>query len=93
MFAEVLLNPGGIIPWLIVGLLAGWLAGLFMRGGGYGIILDIVLGLVGSFVGGLLFGLFVEGDFGFWGSIGVAFVGACILIAIGRVLAPPRRTI
>ena len=91
MFADFSQHPGGILMWLLVGLLAGWLAGLFMRGSGYGIILDIVLGLVGSFIGGLLFSLFVEGDVGFWGSIGISFIGACILIAISRVFSPRRR--
>ncbi len=90
MLAEVYLNPGGFIAWIIVGLIAGWLAGLFMRGGGYGMFLDIILGLIGAFVGGLIFGLLVQGDAGFWGSIGVAFVGACILIAISRAFSPRR---
>ena len=45
--------PGGIIAWLVVGLIAGWLAGLFMRGRGYGMVWDIILGLIGAFVGGL----------------------------------------
>ena len=82
------LNPGGIIAWIVVGLIAGWLAGLFMRGGGYGILMDIILGLVGAFIGGLIFSLFVAGQTGFWGSIGIAFIGACILIAISRAFAP-----
>jgi uncharacterized membrane protein YeaQ/YmgE (transglycosylase-associated protein family) len=88
MFAAVALNPGGIIAWLVVGLIAGWLAGLFMKGGGYGILMDIILGLIGAFVGGLVFSLFVEGDSGFWGSIAIAFIGACILVAIVRALSP-----
>lgn len=91
MLAELTVGPNlSIVGWLLVGLIAGWLAGLFMRGSGYGIVLDIVLGLIGAFVGGLLFQLFVQGDTGFWGSIGVAFVGACILIAISRAFAPRR---
>jgi uncharacterized membrane protein YeaQ/YmgE (transglycosylase-associated protein family) len=61
-----------------------------MKGSGYGIILDIVVGLIGAFLGGLIFGLFVQGDAGFWGSIGVSFIGACILIAIIRVISPAR---
>jgi uncharacterized membrane protein YeaQ/YmgE (transglycosylase-associated protein family) len=91
MFAAIVLNPGGIIAWLLVGLIAGWLAGLFMRGGGYGVIGDIVVGLIGAFLGGLVFSLLVEGDTGFWGSIAVAFVGACILVALLRAVAPSRR--
>jgi uncharacterized membrane protein YeaQ/YmgE (transglycosylase-associated protein family) len=88
MLAAVALDPGGIIAWLVVGLIAGWLAGLFMKGGGYGILMDIILGLIGAFIGGLVFSLFVEGNAGFWGSIAIAFVGACILVAIVRALSP-----
>jgi uncharacterized membrane protein YeaQ/YmgE (transglycosylase-associated protein family) len=73
--------------WLIVGLIAGWLAGQFMRGGGYGLIGDIVVGILGAFVGGLLFGLLMPGSsVGFVGSIVVAFIGAILLIAILRAL-------
>jgi uncharacterized membrane protein YeaQ/YmgE (transglycosylase-associated protein family) len=43
-----------IIGWIILGLIAGWLAGLIMRGGGYGIIGDIILGIIGALVGGFL---------------------------------------
>ncbi len=91
MFAELHLAPGGIIAWLIVGLIAGWLAGLVMSGGGYGIIMDIVMGLIGAFVGGLIFSLFVNGDAGFWGSIVIAFIGACALVGLVRLVAPARR--
>jgi uncharacterized membrane protein YeaQ/YmgE (transglycosylase-associated protein family) len=91
MFAAVALTPGGIIAWLLVGLISGWLAGLVMKGSGYGILMDIVLGLIGAFVGGFLFGFFVEGDAGFWGSIGISFVGACLLIAISRAIFPRAR--
>lgn len=81
------LDPGGIIAWLVVGLIAGWLAGLVMKGGGYGVVGDIVIGIVGAFVGGFVFSLITGGGTaGFWGSIGVAFVGAVILIAIVRAL-------
>ena len=81
------LEPGGIIAWLVVGLIAGWLAGVVMKGGGYGLIGDIVVGLVGAFVGGFVFSLITGGgSAGFWGSIAVAFVGAVIAIAIVRAL-------
>jgi uncharacterized membrane protein YeaQ/YmgE (transglycosylase-associated protein family) len=80
------LEPGGIIAWLVVGLIAGWLAGVVMKGGGFGLIGDIVVGLIGAFVGGFVFSLITGGTAGFWGSIGVAFIGAVILIAIVRVL-------
>lgn len=87
------LNPGGIIAWLVVGLIAGFLASVVMRGGGYGILGDIIVGIVGAFIGGLLAGLLFPGAaFGFWGSIVVAFIGACILIAILRAFSGRRAT-
>jgi uncharacterized membrane protein YeaQ/YmgE (transglycosylase-associated protein family) len=76
-----------MIYWLIVGLIAGWLAGLVMKGGGYGIIVDILLGIVGGWLGGWLFGrlgLWPAG--GMLGSIIVAFIGAVILVGITRLL-------
>ena len=81
------LDPGGIIAWLVVGLVAGWLAGMVMKGGGYGVVGDIVVGIIGAFVGGFVFSLITGGGTaGFWGSIVVAFIGAVILIAIVRAL-------
>jgi uncharacterized membrane protein YeaQ/YmgE (transglycosylase-associated protein family) len=76
-----------MIYWLVVGLIAGWLAGLVMKGGGYGVIVDILLGIVGGFLGGWLFGrLGIWPAGGMLGSIIVAFVGAVILVAITRML-------
>jgi len=96
ILADLGLNPGGIVAWILVGLLAGWLAGKTVGGTGFGVILDIILGLAGALVGGVLFGLLVRsdtvgvGDFGFWGSVVVAFFGACILLAGGRALGGAR---
>jgi len=87
MFAAITLAPGGIIAWLVVGLIAGFLAGRVMRGAGYGIIGDIFMGLIGAFVGGLVFGLIYTGSEGFWGSVVVAFLGACALIFVVRLVA------
>jgi uncharacterized membrane protein YeaQ/YmgE (transglycosylase-associated protein family) len=85
------LDPGGLIAWLVVGLLAGWLAGQFMKGGGYGMIGDIVLGIVGAFFGGFIFSLFLpNSSVGLVGSIIVAFIGAVLLIAIVRALKRTR---
>jgi len=89
-YAAILLTPGGVISWLVVGLIAGWLAGLVMKGGGYGVLGDIIVGLIGSFLGGLLMGIFVEGSAQFWGSIVVAFIGACVLIALVRLIGGRR---
>ena len=72
---------------IFVGLIAGWLAGQVMKGGGYGVLMDIVLGLLGGIVGGWVFG-----SLGLWpgggivGSIVVSFVGAVILVGISRML-------
>jgi len=81
------LNPGGILAWLLVGLVAGWLAGQFMRGGGFGLIGDIIMGVVGAFIGGLLFSFLLPGSsVGLLGSIVVAFIGAIVLIGLIRAL-------
>jgi uncharacterized membrane protein YeaQ/YmgE (transglycosylase-associated protein family) len=87
MSFAVVLSPGGIIAWLFVGLIAGWLAGLMMKGGGYGVMGDIIVGLIGSFLGGFLLSFFVEGATGFAGSILVAFIGACALIFLVRAIS------
>jgi uncharacterized membrane protein YeaQ/YmgE (transglycosylase-associated protein family) len=77
----------GFLAWIFVGLVAGWLAGLVMKGGGYGIVVDIILGILGAMLGGWLFGhLGIWPAGGMVGSIIVAFVGAVILVAITRVL-------
>jgi len=88
------LEPGGLIAWLVVGLIAGWLAGQFMKGGGYGLVGDIVLGIIGAFVGGFLFSLLLPGSsVGLIGSIVVAFIGAVILIALTRALTRGRASV
>ncbi len=85
MLADVTLNLSNVIWWLVVGLIAGFLASRVMRGGGYGLIGDIVVGLIGAFIGGWLagfLGLAGGGSSSLIWSIVVAFIGACILIAI-----------
>jgi uncharacterized membrane protein YeaQ/YmgE (transglycosylase-associated protein family) len=87
------LNPGGIVAWLVIGLLAGWLAGVIMPGRGFGLIGDLIIGLVGAFIGGLILNLLVpDATFGFWGSLLVALIGACILVAILHAIAGRRTT-
>ena len=75
-----------MIYWIVVGLIAGWLAGKVMKGGGYGVLVDIVLGILGAIVGGWVFGLLGIHAGGLIGSILVAFVGAVILVWIVRKL-------
>jgi uncharacterized membrane protein YeaQ/YmgE (transglycosylase-associated protein family) len=79
-----------IVAWIVLGLIAGWLAGQVMKGGGYGLIGDIVLGIIGAIVGGFLTGLLLGRDMvnGFnIESIVVAFIGAVILIGISRAFS------
>jgi uncharacterized membrane protein YeaQ/YmgE (transglycosylase-associated protein family) len=76
---------GMFASWVVVGLLAGGLAGFVMEGGGYGLIGDMVLGLVGSIVGGLIFrALGVSAGGGLVPTVFVAFVGAVIVIVAQR---------
>lgn len=93
MFADMELAPGGLISWLIVGLIAGFLAGKVMRGSGYGLLGDLIVGLLGAFLGGFISGLFIIGDYGFVGSVIVAFLGACLLIWLVRLFESRRSSI
>jgi len=78
----------GILSWIVLGLIAGFLAGQFMKGGGYGLVGDIVLGIVGALVGGFLASTLLGLDVNGFNiiSILIAFVGACIVIAVARML-------
>jgi uncharacterized membrane protein YeaQ/YmgE (transglycosylase-associated protein family) len=84
------LDPGGIIAWLVVGLVAGWLAGKVSRGHGFGLIGDIVVGLIGALIGGFLAGLVFHGSLGIIGSIIVAFLGAVLLLWVLRAFGGRR---
>jgi uncharacterized membrane protein YeaQ/YmgE (transglycosylase-associated protein family) len=85
------LNPGGLLAWIVVGLVAGFLADLVVPGRGFGLIGNLVIGLIGALVGGLIMNLLApDENFGFWGSIVVSFIGAVILfIIIGAVRRRP----
>jgi uncharacterized membrane protein YeaQ/YmgE (transglycosylase-associated protein family) len=76
-----------LLLFLVVGLLAGWLAGVLVKGGGFGLVGDLIVGVVGAFLGGLLFssaGVSLGG--GLVGSIVVATIGAIVLLLIVRLL-------
>ncbi len=76
------LQPGNVIAWLLVGLIAGAFAGLVVRGRGFGCIGDIVIGLIGSLIGAILDSALDWGQLHFCGSVFVSFLGAVILVAI-----------
>jgi len=72
---------------LFIGLIAGWLAGQIMRGSGFGILGDIIIGVVGAFLGGFVFNLLGLNAHGTIGSIIMATVGAIVLLWLLRVVA------
>jgi len=85
----------GILSWIVLGLIAGWLAGMVMKGGGYGILGDIVVGIVGALIGGFIasaLGLGAVTGLNI-GSIVIAFIGAVILIWLLRLFSGRRATV
>jgi len=75
-----------LVVFLVIGAIAGWLAGVVMKGGGFGLVGDIVVGIVGAVVGGWLFGVFGITAGGLVGAIITAFVGACVLLFVIRLI-------
>ena len=69
-----------LLMFLIIGAIAGWLAGNFMKGKGFGVVGNIVVGIVGAVIGGWVFGFVGLAATGLIGSIVVSTVGACILL-------------
>ena len=81
------MDAQALIIWLIVGAIAGWLAGMVVKGGGYGLIGDIIVGIIGAVIAGWLLprlGIYIGG--GFIGAIINAFIGAVILLIILRLI-------
>ncbi len=77
----------GFISWIVIGGIAGWLAGLLVKGGGFGIIVDIIVGIVGAFIGGWLAGVIgVSLGGGIIGSLITAVIGAVILLFVVRLV-------
>jgi len=92
LFAALHLQPGGVIAWAFVGMLAGWLAGTITRAKGFGCFGNLIIGLVGSAIGGFLFSfLDVNGRAGFVGSVAVATLGAIVLLILARLAGRPTR--
>lgn len=80
----------GLIIWLFIGAVAGFLASKIVNKSGEGLMLDIILGLIGSVVGGFVFGLFGIAAYGMIGSIVVAMIGAIIVLVIYHALINKR---
>ncbi|HEU5349958.1 MAG TPA: GlsB/YeaQ/YmgE family stress response membrane protein [Terracidiphilus sp.] len=83
----------GIIAWVVIGLIAGWITGKLMKGSGYGFFMDMIVGLIGALVGGFLsshLGLGGVGQHGLIVSIIIAVIGAVILTWIIRMITGKR---
>jgi uncharacterized membrane protein YeaQ/YmgE (transglycosylase-associated protein family) len=74
------------IVWVIIGLIAGWAAGKIMKGSGYGVVVDIILGIVGAVVGGWLMGLLGIYSGNLIGTTIIAIIGAMFLIWLSRLI-------
>jgi uncharacterized membrane protein YeaQ/YmgE (transglycosylase-associated protein family) len=84
----------GLIAWIIIGLIAGWLTGKLMKGSGFGFLMDMVVGLIGALIGGFLsahLGLGGVGQHGLLMSILIAVVGAVILTWLVRLVTGNRK--
>jgi uncharacterized membrane protein YeaQ/YmgE (transglycosylase-associated protein family) len=79
--------PQSVIAWLLIGLIAGWLAGKVSRGRGFGCLADILIGLIGALLGGWIFTKLGILGGGFIYSIAAATIGAIVLVAIARLFA------
>jgi uncharacterized membrane protein YeaQ/YmgE (transglycosylase-associated protein family) len=90
VFLAFVLDPGGVFAWILVGLIAGAVAGRVVRGRGYGCLVDILVGIAGAFIGGALLGGFIHGVAGFWESLVVALIGAIVLLAALRLITGSR---
>jgi uncharacterized membrane protein YeaQ/YmgE (transglycosylase-associated protein family) len=81
----------GIVLFVVIGAIAGWVAGLFMKGYGFGLLGDIVVGVIGAFIGGYLFReAGAEFDGGLLGSLLVAFLSAVVLLFVVRLFTGRR---
>lgn len=76
----------GLIMFLLIGLAAGWIAGKLMKGGGFGLVGDLVVGVVGAYLGGWVFGLLGLAAYGLIGSLIMATIGAMLLLYIIRLV-------
>jgi uncharacterized membrane protein YeaQ/YmgE (transglycosylase-associated protein family) len=84
---ETNMDSHSILAWLVIGAIAGWLAGVLVKGGGFGLIGDILVGIIGAFIGGWLAGvLHIHVGTGWISTIIVAAVGAALLLAILRLV-------
>ena len=80
------MNTWSLILFLVIGLIAGWLAGQVLKGKGFGLIGDLIVGVIGAFLGGWLFNLLDISIGGILGSLITAFVGAVVFLYLIRII-------
>ncbi len=75
-----------ILAFIIIGIVAGWIAGLIMKGHGFGLVVDFVIGVVGAVIGGFLFQLLGISAYGTLGALAMAVIGAVVFLGIAGML-------
>ena len=78
-----------IIMFLLVGLIAGWIASNVMEGHGFGGVGDIIVGIIGAFVGGFIFDVFGVVTYGFWGNVAMSAIGAIVFLFLVGLFRGP----
>ena len=81
-----MMNLQALIIVLVIGGIAGWLAGVVMKGRGFGLLGDVVIGIVGAFLGSFLLGLLGVAFYGLFGVLLTAFIGAVVLLLLARLI-------
>ncbi len=84
------INDMSFIWYILIGIVAGYLAGKIMRGGGFGLIINLLLGIIGGVVGGWVFSMFGISAIGLIGSLITATIGAVIVLWLASVFSRPR---
>lgn len=79
-------NLESLLIFLFIGLIAGWLAGMLVKGRGFGMLGDILVGIIGAVIGGWIYGQMGFSSYGFLGAVLMAFVGAVVLLVIIKLI-------
>jgi uncharacterized membrane protein YeaQ/YmgE (transglycosylase-associated protein family) len=82
------MSPGAVVTYLLLGALAGWICGLLTKGTGFGAVGNVVVGIMGAFLGGFLFRLLGFGAYGLLAQLIVAVVGALIFVWLLKFIKP-----
>lgn len=82
-----------IIVFLLVGLLAGWIASGLVEGQGLGTLGDMLVGIIGAFVGGFIFNIFGLTAYGFWASLVMSVIGASVFLFVVRLFSGSRKSL